>query len=131
MATSFATIDDLAALWRPLTASEQERAAVLLETVSSELRVKALRCGKHLDVMAMDEDYKNVLVSVVCDVVARTLMSSTDSEPMTQFSQSVGGYSVSGTYLNAGGGVFIKKSELSRLGLRNQSWGAMNVYAIH
>ena len=54
---------------------------------------------------------QNVFVSVVVDVVARTLMTSTDSEPMTQYSQSALGYSVSGSFLNAGGGLFIKKSE--------------------
>lgn len=62
------------------------------------------------------------------DVLARTLMTSTDSEPMTQMSQSAMGYSVSGTFLVPGGGLFIKKSELARLGLKRQKYGVIDLY---
>ena len=55
-------------------------------------------------------------------------MTSTTNEPMTQFSQSALGYSMSGTYLVPGGGLFIKKSELSRLGLRKQKIGTIEMY---
>ena len=79
--------------------------------------------------MAMtDNDYKNVVVSVIVYVVARTLMTSTDQEPMTQMTQSAGGYSASGTFLVPGGGLFIKRSELARLGLRRQRIGAIDFY---
>jgi hypothetical protein len=64
----------------------------------------------------------------VVDVVARALMTSTNTEPMTQVSQSALGYSVSGTYLVPGGGLFIKKSELARLGLRRQQYGGIDFY---
>ena len=70
----------------------------------------------------------NVVKSVVVDVVARALMTSTNTEPMTQVSQSALGYSVSGTYLVPGGGLFIKKSELARLGLRRQRYGGIELY---
>lgn len=125
---AYASVQDLTTLWRPMTADEQARATALLDVVSSELKVKAKRCGKDLDTMAADADYLAVLKSVVCDVVARCLMTSTDSEPMTQMSQAAGGYSVSGSFLVPGGGLFIKKSEFSRLGLRNQVWGGLNAY---
>lgn len=126
---AYATVNDLALLWRRMTAEEQTRAAELLDIVSAEIRLKGKRCGKDVDSMAAaDADYSGVLKSVVCDVVARSLISDTDAAPMTQFSQSAGGYSVSGTFLNAGGGIFVKKSEWSRLGLRNQSYGGLSVY---
>ena len=38
------------------------------------------------------------------------------------------GYSWSGTYLGPGGGLFIKKSELSRLGLRRQRLRTIELY---
>ncbi|MFR4357424.1 MAG: Gp19/Gp15/Gp42 family protein, partial [Clostridia bacterium] len=38
------------------------------------------------------------------------------------------GYSYSGTYLVPGGGLFIKKTELARLGLRRQRYGVMEPY---
>ena len=74
------------------------------------------------------EVLKNVAKSVTVDVVARALMTSTNSEPMEQMSQSALGYSVSGTFLVPGGGLFIKKSELARLGIRRQKCGVVNLY---
>ena len=126
---NYATVDDLSKLWRPLTVQEQERAAALLEVVSASLRTEAVKVGKNLDNMIADNpDLAIVARSVTVDVVARTLMTSTDQEPMTQMSQSAGGYSVSGTYLVPGGGLFIKRTELARLGLRRQRIGVMDIY---
>ena len=72
--------------------------------------------------------FDSVLKSVTVDVLARTLLTSTDKEPMIQESQSALGYSYSGTYLIPGGGLFIKKTELSRLGLRKQKYGGIELY---
>ena len=125
----FATIDDLKILWRDLKSNENKRAEQLLETVSASLRYEAKKVGKDLDKMiSNDSDLAEVAKSVVVDVVARTLMTSTDQEPMSQVSESALGYSVSGTFLVPGGGLFIKKSELARLGLRRQKYGALNIY---
>ena len=125
----FATISDISALWRPLSTSEAERAEALLPVVSDSLRSEASKVGKDLDAMiAEDETLASVAKSVTVDVVARTLMTSTDSEPMTQSSESALGYSVSGTYLVPGGGLFIKKSELARLGLRRQRAGVVDLW---
>jgi hypothetical protein len=125
----FATISDISALWRPLSTSETERAEALLPVVSDSLRSEASKVGKDLDAMiAEDETLASVAKSVTVDVVARTLMTSTDSEPMTQTSESALGYSFSGTYLVPGGGLFIKKSELARLGLRRQQIGVIDLW---
>lgn len=125
--TTFATLSDITTLWRPLSQSETARATALLNTVSSQLRVEAAKVGKNLDAMVfLDPDLAEVAKSVTVDVVARTLMTSTDQEPMSQMSQSAGGYSVSGTFLVPGGGLFIKKSELARLGLKRQRMGFVN-----
>lgn len=124
----FATAIDLESLWRKLKPDETERAEHLLEIVSDSLRAEADRVGKDLDKLVMEKPhFENVVKSVVVDVVARTLMTSTDQDPMTQFSQSAAGYSVSGTYLVPGGGIFIKKSELARLGLRRQRSGVVEL----
>lgn len=126
----YATIDDIIALWRPLTPQEQERAAALLPVVSDSLRQAARNVGRDLDAMLKDGDVlENVLKSVTVDVTARAIMTPTDDAPMTQMSQSALGYSVSGTYLVPGGGLFIKKSELARLGLRRQRIGVIELYA--
>ena len=126
---AFATVGDLTTLWRKMTAEEQTRAASLLEIVSDSLRMEADKVGKDLDAMvAADKNLAAVAKSVAVDVVARTLMTSTDQEPMTQISQSAGGYSASGTFLVPGGGLFIKRAELARLGLRRQRYGVIDFY---
>ena len=97
--------------------------------VAAALRQEAINVGKDLDAM-MDrgEVLPAVVKSVAVDVVARTLMTPTSGAPMTQMSESALGYTVSGTYLSPGGGLFIKKTELARLGLRRQRIGVVDLY---
>ncbi|HEL0238371.1 TPA: phage Gp19/Gp15/Gp42 family protein [Streptococcus equi subsp. zooepidemicus] len=125
-----ATIDDLTALWRLLKPDESRRALKLLEVVSDTLRIEAERVGKNLDIMVENsQPYANVVKSVTVDIVARILMTSTDQEPMTQMTESALGYSFSGSYLVPGGGLFIKDSELKRLGLtKKQKIGVIELY---
>ena len=126
---TYATIDDVRQLWREMTTEETNKAGYLLEVVSASLRSEAKKVGKDLDAMLeADEDLQIVAKSVTVDVVARTLMTSTNSEPMTHVTESALGYSVTGTYLTPGGGLFIKKSELARLGLKRQKYGVMDLY---
>lgn len=126
---AYATISDLTILWRTMTTAEQTRATELLDTVSARLRVEANKVGKDLDALIeADVDLASVAKSVTCDIVARTMMTATDQEPMTQFSESAGGYSVSGTFLVPGGGLFVKKSELASLGIRRQQFGGLELY---
>lgn len=117
----YVTIDDVITLFRPLTPEERTKAEELIPIVLDSLRVEADKVGKDLDIM-LDENeaLRNVLKSVVVDVVGRTLNTSTKAEPMSQMSESALGYSVSGTFLVPGGGLFIKKSELARLGIKRQ-----------
>lgn len=126
---NYATIDDAIALWRPMTPDEIERATALLPVISDSLRYEAKKVGKDLDAMIQkDAELASVAKSVTVDVVARTLNTSTTAEPLSQISQSALGYSVSGTYLVPGGGLFIKKSELARLGLRRQRYGVIDLW---
>ena len=127
--SNFATIEDINTLWRQMTTDESTRADALLPIVSDSLRMEADKVGKNLDEMVEQNPWlESVAKSVTVDVVARALMTSTDQEPATQYSQSALGYSVSGTYLVPGGGLFIKKSELARLGLRRQRMGVISLW---
>ena len=126
--TNYVSMDDVICLWRPLKRDEINRVNYLIPVVEDNLRLEARKAGKDLDILAQDETYRSVLKSVIVDVVARTLMTSTDSEPMTQFSESALGYSYSGNFLVPGGGLFIKKSELNKLGLRKQKIGVREIY---
>nr|DAX46973.1 MAG TPA: hypothetical protein [Caudoviricetes sp.] len=127
--TTFATVEDLETLWRSLKFDERKRAEALLKIVSDSLREEAKKVSKDLDKMVLDSpSYKSVVKSVTVDVVARTLMTSTDQEPMTQMAESAMGYSFSGSYLVPGGGLFIKESELKRLGFKKQRYGVIDLY---
>lgn len=125
----FATTEDLRDLWRPLKRDEENRAEKLLSTVSNRLRMEAIKVNKNIDLMVeTSEVYAEVVKSVTVDIVARTLMTSTTKEPMSQFSESALGYSVSGTFLTPGGGLFIKRDELKALGLSKQRRGVIEPY---
>ena len=126
--SNYVTIQDVVDLFRPLTTDETAKANKLIPIVSASLRAEAHKVGKDLDeLIAMDSDLVAVAKSVTVDVVARTLMTSTNQEPMTQFSESALGYATSGAFLVPGGGLFIKKSELARLGLKKQRIGVINL----
>lgn len=126
---SYATISDITTLKRPLTASETSRATALIPIVESALRYEAEKVGKDLDLMIeASADLEHIVKSVVVDIVMRELMTSTSQEPMTQYSESANGYSVSGSFLVPGGGLFVKKSELARLGLRRQKIGVIDLW---
>lgn len=127
----FATIADVIALYRPLEPDERDRAEELLPIISARLRQYARNVSRDLDEM-IEKDQSGVLAivarSVTIDVLARTLQTPTTGAPMSQMSESALGYSVSGTYLVPGGGIFIKNSELRALGLLRQRYGMVDHY---
>lgn len=128
MSTAFATVEDVQSLWRPLSASEQDRAGNLLPLISDELRVLAKDVGKDIDQMIADDaTYGSVVKIVTVDVCVRVLRQNTDGDAMTQESQSALGYSWSGTYAVAGGGIAnsILRNDLKKLGLYKQQIGVI------
>lgn len=130
--TPFATIADITNLWRPMTQAETERAESLLPVVSDSLRMEAETRGYDLDAMVAESPtLATVATSVTVDIVARTLRTATDSEPMTQESQSALGYSWSGTYAVPGGGLPIMRNDLKRLGILRQKMGVVNVGGLY
>lgn len=128
MSNAFATVEDIQTLWRPLTSEEQSRAEALLPLVSDEIRAAGKSVGKDVDqMMAEDSAYESVVKVVTVDVVTRILRQSTEGDAMTQESQSALGYSWSGTYAVAGGGIAnsLLNNDLKKLGLLRQKMGAM------
>ena len=87
--TSYATVEDVSTLWRQMSAEEQTRCEALLPIISETLRQEARNVGRDLDQMIASEDVSaDVVKAVTVDVAARTLMTSTNQEPMSQMSES-------------------------------------------
>lgn len=131
MAEPFATVLDVINMWRPLTDDETSRAEVLLPVISDELRYKATLTHMDLDVMIeQTPTLASVAKEVTVSILTRILRQNTTGEAMTQESQSGLGYSWSGTYAVAGGGIgnAIMNNDLKRLGLKRQRYGVIDFY---
>ena len=129
---AFVTVNEVVVLsGRSFTEPEIERLDMLLPLVSDALRQEAVKVGKDLDAMiAASASYGSVVKLVTADVAIRAIRQDMTSDPLTQFSKSAMGYTVSGTYTIPGGGIAaaIMKNDLKRLGLRRQRIGGIELY---
>lgn len=129
--TVYATVQDIMAL-KSLTAQQQEAAEVLLPQASANLRLEARKYGKEIDSLIADEvsgeDYALAVKSVIVQSVCRALDSLAGSGNVVQGTESIGSYSLTATYLNAGQSLYFLKSELKTLGLKRQTFGAVDFY---
>ena len=129
---SYATVDDVELLFRALSAEEKTRCGALLPVVSDLLRQAAKNVGKDLDLMIeTGEILPDVAKAVAVDVTARVLRQDTQSEPMSQESQTAIGYNWQGTFAIPGGGIAnaIMNNDLRRLGLvKRQRIGGIELY---
>ena len=119
MATeSYATVQDLETYWKPLSETEETRAADLLGLASSRLRLYADSAGVDLDAKAAaNEDYANALKWVVMEAVKRAMSTPIDTPPVDSWSQTAGPYSENYKFTNPSGDLWFKKAELKTLGI--------------
>lgn len=128
---NFATLENVISSWGPLTQDQQTRVTGLLEDVSNALRYEAIKVGKDLDEMiAATPVLASVAKMVTVDIIERILRQDKSGEPMSQFSESALGYSMSGTYAIPGGGAAnaIMNNDLKRLGLKRQRYGVVDLW---
>lgn len=124
--TSFATVADLEAAWKPLTADEAARAEVLLLQASNYLRQIAMNNGKDLDDNIIADPtgvYGANVKMVVTSAVQRSIASPINMMPdASQWSQSASPYSESMTFAgNVSSTLYFKEKELKLLGLGSVS----------
>lgn len=128
---NYATIEDLAKLWRPLTDSEKEKAEELIAEASAKIRIKAKSQGKDFDeIVTDDSDIALIAKGLVCTVVKSAMNTPNDIEGLSQMSMSAGGYSWSGTYSNPNGGIKFTKKDWKSIGLGSQKFGGVDVYGM-
>lgn len=127
---SYATTTDVIAYRGPQSADTLERLTTILEACSAQLRLIAKNHGKNLDEMVNnDEDIALAVKKGVCDASVNYLNSTESNDPiMSQFSQSAGGYSISGTLTNVGGAFYFPKKFLKDIGLGSQYVGSIEVF---
>lgn len=107
---AYATVDDLAARWRPLTADEEVRATELLEDAA--VRVDAAKAPAN---PITDSGVRKI---ISCDMVKRAMISGVG---ITQQSQNSNGFSQAVTYANPTGDMYLTKEDKRLLGLRRQT----------
>lgn len=125
--TVYATTDDLAAFWRPLLSTEEDRADSLLEFASSRLRMEAAKADIDLDAkVSEDEDYAAQVKLTVMEAVKRAMLTPIDVPPVDNYSQAAGPYSENFKFTNPSGDLWFKKAELKALGIMgNQKLGSI------
>lgn len=131
MGAVYATVSDIQAIGKSLTAQQMESAEVLLEQASAKLRTIAKKYGNDLDGMiAEDEDFGLAVKIAVIQAVCRAMDAVNQSATASGGTESIGAYSLTTTYLNAGQSLYFLKNELKDLGLIRQRYGAIEIYDV-
>lgn len=133
MGAVYATVNDITALGRSLTNQQQEAAEVLLAQASAKLRLMAQKYKKNIDELIADqvtgEDYALAVKSVVVQAVCRALDSVVGSAAVQQGTESIGAYSITQIYANAGQSLYFLRNELKDLGLMQQRFGWLDMHS--
>lgn len=127
----FATLENVRSSWGTLSQEQEDRVKELLTDISDALRYEAIKVGKDLDEMIKaTPTLAGVAKMVTVDIIERILRQDKSGEPMSQFSESALGYSLSGTYAVPGGGAAnaIMNNDLKRLGLKRQKYGVVELW---
>lgn len=107
MGVSYATAQDVADRWRPLTSDETTVAGVLAADASALIRARFPGIDAQVESGGMDAD---ILRMVVAGMVKRALISP--AEGVSQQSESAGPYSHSQTFANPMRNVFLTEADL-------------------
>lgn len=123
MAASFATAQDVAARWRPLTPAETDTANVLCADASNLIRAEFPGIDDQVTAGAVDAA---VLTQVCAGMVKRAMRAPADG--VTSESNNVGPFSHSQTYANPLGNVFLTEADRTLI-LGYQVTAQNNTYA--
>ncbi|NUT04719.1 MAG: hypothetical protein HOV76_14665 [Hamadaea sp.] len=107
MGVSYATAQDVADRWRPLTSDETSVATVLAADASAVIRARFPGIDGQVDSGAVDPD---ILKMVVAGMVKRALISP--AEGVSQQSETAGPYSHSQTFANPMRNVYLTEADL-------------------
>lgn len=109
---TYATVDELEARWRPLSESERERAAVLLDDAAAILDAEMERCG------LTAEGRSDKLRYVSCQMVRRVMASGTDAGDYSSVSRTAGSFTEQFSLSNPSGDMYLTSNERRLLGVQ-------------
>ena len=115
---TFATITDLQSRWRALSDIEKTRAETLL--IDASVIIATMCAQSSITIDTTDELQSMTLEAITCEMVKRAMLSPIDQAPMSNYSQTAGSYSESGTFVNPTGDLYLTSSEKNRLGIGKQ-----------
>ncbi|HBI84802.1 MAG TPA: hypothetical protein DDX71_00725 [Ruminococcus sp.] len=134
MGNVYASVSDITAIGRTLSAQQEQAAEALLTRASAMLRVEANSYGASIDRMIADpvtgEDFALAVKTVVVQAVCRALDAAEESAAVQSSSESLGPYQYNYTYLNAGQMIYYKKSEMQQLGIARPKVGWADLYGV-
>ena len=108
---AYATVSDIEARWRELTADEESKAGVLLDDAAAILDTLGVFDPTDATVAAN-------LRTVSCNMVIRAMSASqSDSFGLSQGSMTAGVYTQSWTYSNPSGDMYLTRMEKRLLGI--------------
>lgn len=107
---AYATYTDLEAIWRPLSADEQEQATALLDYA-------AVIIDAYATIDATDEEQMKRAKYVSCSMVRRAMQASeSDMIGITQASATMGPFNQQATFQNPTGDLYLSGTEKGILG---------------
>jgi hypothetical protein len=130
MAEPFANVSDLEDRWRPLTPEEEDRASVLLDDASADIRLAAPSVDQRIADFIADPTSTGALdpiipMAVACAMVKRVMIGGSDLDGVTSTTVGTGPFSNGTTYANPMGNLYLTKAERQRLGV-----GTARAYSI-
>lgn len=138
-ASALATVADLSAFWRTVTAAETPRAEQLLLLATNRLRAKATELGINLDERAVPNSvYLSNVKFVILEAVKRAMQTDQSVPPVDTYQKAAGPYSENYKFTNPSGDLWFKDKELAEIGLiQEQSIGMIapntrgNIYGLN
>lgn len=117
--SAYATVDDLAARWRPLTDAEITRAEIILDDAAVQIRAEVPTLKARIE--AGDTDLMSAVIRVECAMVKRAMSVQEDAVGVTSAQETQGPFSHTFQYSNPMGDLYLTKAEKRLLGGSGQS----------
>lgn len=116
---AFATFDDLAARWRPLSTAEQAQATVLLGDASAIVRAEVSTVDAQITAGTLDA---GLVLAIVCGMVKRAMIAGDMSEGVSAQQETAGPFAHQQTFSNPMGNVYLTKQDRRLLGVSSRAF---------